>query len=131
MGALTDATRVYVTEENYTFKSRHLDDILHELDKRTSHADCYATITRTSGLISKVEYFSDIAKTQKVKERQFTRTVGYSGISFVTSILTIYYNDDASEDSRVTTTITRDTDANKSVINTCDNVFSTGEVGPC
>ena len=131
MGANTDAERIYVTEEKYTFRSIHLNDILHEIDKRTSHADCFTTITRTLGLISKIEYFSDIARTQKVMERQFTRATGYSGISFVTDILTIYYNDDASEDSRVTTTLTRDTDANKSVINLCDNVFSTSEVGPC
>ena len=131
MGALTDAERIYVTEEKYTFRSKYLNDVLTELDKRTSHADCFTTISRTSGLISKIEYFSDIARTNKVMERQYSRVIGYNGFSYVNGIVTIFYNDDASEDSRVTTTITRDSNANKSVINQCDNVFTTSEVGPC
>lgn len=131
MGANTDAERVYVTEEKYTFRSIHLNDILHELDKRTSFADCFTTITRTSGLISKIEFYSDIARTNKVMERQYTRTTGYASIQFVTGIITIFYNDDSSEDSRVTTTIGRASVSEISVIETCDNVFSTSEVGPC
>ena len=57
MGALTDAERIYVTDEKYTFTNKYLNDVLHELDKRTSYADCFTQITRTSGLISKIEYF--------------------------------------------------------------------------
>ena len=127
----TDAERVYNTEERQTFRSFILSEILSEIDSMITCKDVWSTITRTTGLISKVEYFSDAAKTKKIVERNFSRITGYAGISYVSTITTIFYNDNGSEDSRVTTTISRDTTPNKNVIQGCGSPFSTGEVGPC
>jgi hypothetical protein len=117
--------RVQNPEERYTFTEPALDGVIKELDSRTSMADCYPVFTRTSGLISKIEYYKDAAHTLKKCERNFTRNTGTDGIEYIATITSIYYNDDTSEDSRVTTTLTRHVDDN--YITQCDNVFSTSE----
>lgn len=127
MGA-PNASRIEVREEKYTFTKRRLDDILTQIDMRLNCAEVYETITRTSGLISKIEIFSNAAKTIKVVERDITRTTGTDGVDYITGMVTRYYNDDTTEDSRVTTTITRD---GENRITACDNVFSTTEPQEC
>ncbi len=122
-----DASRVEVQEGAYTFKEKALDKLLLEIDGRLNGNEVYIDITRSSDLISKVEYFSDLARTKKLIERNFTRVAGVAGILFVDTITTIFFNDDATEDSRVTTTSTRDTEANNSRLLDCDNPFSTSE----
>lgn len=123
MGA-PDASRVQVQEGAYTFTETRLAFILKEIDARLNCAETYDTITYTSGLISKIEIFSNSARTIKVVERTYTRTTGTDGVGYITGMLTKFFNSDTSEDSRVTTTITRDSE-NK--ITSCDHVFSTSE----
>lgn len=120
-----DTRRIYNPEEKYTFVGYSLDRVIKEIDSRLTASDCWATITRVDDLISKIEYFSDAAKTQKKIERTFTRTTGSDTVDYITGIITIFYNDDGSEDSRVTTVITRDAE---DLIVSCENVFSTSEV---
>ena len=119
-----DASRIEIREEESTFTGFLLSQVLGEIDRRVNAKDCYLSITRTSDLVSKTEYFSDIARTTKVMERQFSRTTGSDGIDYITGITSIFYNDDTSEDSRVTISITRDGDDR---ITQCNGVFSTGE----
>jgi len=127
MGA-PNASRIEIRESRLTFTSRRLSGILDEIDMRLNCAEVYETITRTSNLISKVEVFSDIARTKKVMQRDITRTTGTDGVDYITGMVTIFYNTDTSEDSRVTTTITRDGDNR---IISCDNVYSTTEPQDC
>jgi len=118
-----DATRVQTNEENNSTVSSDLASTLTELDSRITSKDVYPVITRSSGLISLIEYYSDIAHTQKLYQRSFSRTVGSDLISYITGIITTFYNDDGSTDSVITTTISRVSDR----ITSCDNVFSTTE----
>lgn len=123
MGA-PNASRIEVQEGAYTFTSRRLAFVLQEIDARLNCAEVYETITYTSDLISKVEVFSNLARSIKVIERTFTRTTGGDGVEYITGMVTIFFNADTTEDSRVTTTIIRDGDDR---ITSCDNVFSTTE----
>lgn len=123
-----NADRIEVRENRHTFTEWRLSGLIYELDKRINCADVYETITRTSDLISKIELFSDIARTKKIAERDITRTTGSDGVDYITGMVTKFYNKDTSEDSRVTTTITRDGDDR---ITSCDNVFSTSEPQDC
>ena len=127
MGA-PNAKRIQILEGRYTFTDRRLSGIVAEIDSRLNCAEVYETITRTSDLISLVEIYSDIARTKKVVERSITRTTGSDGVDYITGMVTIFFNSDGSEDSRVTTTITRDGDDR---ITSCDNVFSTTEPQGC
>jgi len=124
-----DSNRVYHDETGNTFTSEKLDKILGEIDSRLSSANCFPTITRTSGLISKIEYFSDVARSIKKAEVTFTRYNGNDGVKYIGGYTFIYYNDDTTEDSRVTGTLVRD--VNENYITSCNNVFSTGETSPC
>lgn len=117
--------RIENIEERYTYISPTLDGVLKEIDTRTTGADCYLTITRVDGLITKMEYYADAARTIKRIERTFSRTAGSDNVLYITGIITIFYNDDGSEDSRVTSVLSRDVDDDW--IDGCDNVFSTGE----
>lgn len=123
-----NASRIEVKEQAYTFVETRLAFILKEIDSRLNCAEVYHTVTYTSDLISKVEIFSNSLRTNKVMERTFSRTTGSDGVEYITGMITIFYNTDSSEDSRVTTTITRDVNDR---ITECDNVFSTGETIPC
>ncbi len=127
MGA-PNASRIEVRENRTTFIEPRLSGLLKELDARLNCANVYETITRTSGLISKIEIFSDIARTKLVVERDITRTTGSDGVDYITGMVTKFYNADTTEDSRVTTTITRDSEDR---ITQCDNVFSTTEPQDC
>ena len=106
-----------------TFTEDFLDDLLKQVDRRTSCRDTWSTITRSGGLISKIEKFSDAGKTQLIMERQLSRTVGPDSVSRVTTITDIYYNADGSEDSRVVSTVTRVSQ----LITSCECPFSTTE----
>jgi len=123
----SDASRIEVEERRYTYTSRFLDDVLGKIDSRTTFADIWMVITRTSGLISKTEYYSDAAKTQKILQREFTRTLGTDNINRVTGVTTTFYNSDGSTDSQVTTVMSRTTN----LITEDENPFSTSEVIPC
>lgn len=127
MGA-PNADRIEIRENRYTFTEKRLSGLIKELDGRINCANVFETITRTSDLISKVEIFSDIGRTKKLVERDITRTTGSDGVEYITGMVTKYYNSDGTEDSRVTTTITRDSDDR---ITACDNVFSTTEPQDC
>lgn len=127
MGA-PNADRIEIRENRYTFTERRLSGLIRELDGRLNCANVYETITRTSDLISKIEVFSDIARTKKIAERDITRVTGSDNVQYISSMLTRFYNSDGSEDSRVTTTITRDVDDR---ITACDNVFSTTKPQDC
>lgn len=119
------ATRIVVQEGAYTFLSNRLDKLLLEIDARLNCNEVYEDISYDiDDLIEKIEVFSDLARTKKVVERTFTRFTGGNGVEYISSITTIFYNKDTSEDSRVTTTITRNGDDQ---ITSCDNVFSTSE----
>lgn len=120
----TDATRVQTNEENNTTIAADLATALNEIDSRITSKDIYPVITRTSGLISKIEYYSDLAHTHKLYQREFTRTAGSDSVLYTTGILTTFYNDNGSTDSIITTTITRN---GSDLITSCNNVFSTSE----
>lgn len=118
-----NARRLGLREGGYTLVSADLAAALKEVDGRTSGADLWMTVTRSAGLITKVEYFSDAARTTLVIERTVTRTVGGGGVPRITGIVTKFFNADGSEDSRVTDTVARSSD----LIVTDDGPFSTGE----
>lgn len=115
----TDSTRIYVQEGAYTFPSVILAYVLQDVDRFVNSPNTWVTITRTSNYISKVEYFSDAAKTLKIFEHQYGRTSNR-----ITSITAIYYNVNGSEDSRVTHTLTRN---GSQQITDSANPFSTSE----
>jgi len=120
----TDATRVQTNEENNTTISADLASALNEIDSRITSKDIYPVITRTSNLISKIEFYSDAAHTKKLYQREFSRTAGSDSVLYITGILTTFYNDDGSVDSTITTAITR---TGSDLISSCNNVFSTTE----
>lgn len=119
-----DVSRIRTYEENNTFISPALDGLISEIDSRLSGANCFSSITYTGELISKIEYYADQARTKKRSDVTFSRTIGSDGVNYITGIISIFYNEDGSEDSRVTTTLLRDVDDK---ITDCDNVFSTSE----
>lgn len=124
----TNAKRIQTLEGRYTFTDKRLSGIIAEIDRRLNCAEVYETITRTSDLISKVEVYSDLARTKKLIERTFSRTSGLNGVDYISGMTTIYFNSDGSEDSRVTTTITRDVNNR---ITSCDSIFTTSEPQEC
>ncbi len=119
----TDATRIQANEEQNSTVSADLASALNEIDSRITSKGVYPVITRTGGLISKIEYFGDLAHTKKLYQREFSRTIGSDLVSYITGIITTFYNDDSSTDSIITTTIARASER----ITSCDNVFSTTE----
>lgn len=121
----TDTSRIQTYEQENTFISPDLSGLIKEIDARIDGANCFPVITRTSNLISKIEYYSDAGLTNKRIQRTFTRTVGTDQISYITGILTIFYNEDTTEDSRITSVLTRD--PTNLWITSCTNVFSTTE----
>jgi hypothetical protein len=126
MGQIDDI-RIQTTEELTSFESSDLSDTLKELDARIEGSNVWTTITYTLGLISKIEYFSDAAKTIKTLQREFTRTTGSDSIKYITTVVSTFYNDGGSVDSTITNVLTRSA-ANK--ITSCASVFSTTE-SPC
>jgi len=120
----TDTGRIQTYEEENTFISPSLDGLIKEIDARLVGSNCFITINRTDDLISSIEYYSDIAKTEKKIEQTFTRAVGNDGVKYITSILTTFYNLDTSVDSQITTTLTRDSDNR---ITSCASSFSSTE----
>lgn len=125
--AQIDDIRVQTTEELTSLKSDDLSDTLKEIDARMEGSNVWTTITYTLGLISKIEYFSDAAKTIKTLKREFTRTVGSDNVDYITSVVTTFYNDGGSTDSTITNTISRSIEDK---IESCSSVFSTTEA-PC
>ena len=115
----TNVSRIWLPEGRYTWTKSKLQDFLHELDMRLNAANCFIDITRTAGVISLIEYFADVGRTQKVAQK----SIGYTS-GKITSYVHIFYNADNTEDSRVTHTITRDVNGD---ITNCDAVFSTTE----
>jgi len=120
----TDATRVQTNEENNTTIAADLASALNEIDSRITSKNIYPVITRTSNLISKIEYYSDIAHTHLLYKREFSRAAGSDLVLYITGILTTFYNDDGSVDSIITTAISRNI---SDLISSCNNVFSTLE----
>lgn len=120
----TDATRIQTNEEQNSTISADLASALNELDSRITSKGVYPVITRTDGLISKIEYFGDLAHTNKLYQREFSRTIGSDLVLYITGIITTFYNQDGSVDSIITTSMTRN--GNDTIIN-CDNIFSTTE----
>ncbi len=121
---MVDASRIYVQEGAYTARRDRLDFVLLELFSAVTGQDVFPTITRTAGLITKIEYFTDATRTKLDHECDLTYIVGGDGVSRVSTMVTIYLNFDLTEDSRVTVTITRDGD---DLITQCNSVFSTSE----
>jgi hypothetical protein len=119
-----DDVRIEMSEHETSFKADDLAEAMQEIDTRFMDANNWSTITYSTGLISKIEFFSDALKTNKTMKREFTRTVGSDGINYITGIVTTTYNEGGTVDSVITTTISR-TD-NK--IDGCSSVFSTSEI---
>lgn len=115
----TNAERVQVQEGGYTFTAKILSVALQQIDRFINYGNTWSTITRTSSFISKVEYFSDVAKTVKIFEHQYTRVSNR-----ITAITAIYYNSNGTEDSRVTQTFSRNA---SNLIEGSANPFSTTE----
>ena len=126
-----NAIRIALKEGRHTWVSSNLEFFFEELDMRLNHADCFAVYTYTSGgindgLMEKAEYFKDAAHSPSLlaADQTVTRATGSDGIQYISGIVSIYYNSGLTEDSRVTTTVTRD--GNDRMIE-CANVFSTSE----
>lgn len=121
----TNVNRIQVDESLYTFTESSLSDVLLEIDRRLTGRDINKVYTRTSNLISKIEYFIGA---HKIVERDFTRVSGVGGIQRVSSIVTTFYNQNDSVDSIVTTTITRESplSTNDKIVS-CNHVYSTSE----
>ena len=119
-----DDIRVRTTEEETSTISPDLLGSMKELDSRVMGADVWTTILfDADNLISEIQYFSDIAKTQMAMKRVFNRTTGSDTIEYISSLVTTIYNEDASVDSVITTTLNRTDD----VIDGCSSSFSTTE----
>lgn len=125
----TNAKRIEVTREGaFTFRDDNLHKILKEIDARLAGYGCYSTVVRftsgtNKGLIERIEIYSDQLKTKLDLTRELTYTNGR-----ITGVIDTYLNSDLSEDSLVTTTITRDGDG---LIIGCESVFSTTEDTGC
>ena len=113
-----DSSRVWNNEGAYSWRSESFDELLLELDMRLFGNQCFVDITRVANLISQIDYYSDIARTDKVAQKVFTRTAGK-----ITGVVATFYNKDTSTDSIITETITRV----NGKITACDSVFSTTE----
>ena len=121
----TDASRVWVQEGAFTFTETSLDYVLMQIDARMTCKNLFEDFTRNgNGDVITLEVYSDIGRTNLVMQRDYTYVTGSDNIEYPSTITTIFYNANGSEDSRVTTTITRDGDDQ---ITACDNVFSTSE----
>jgi len=126
MGQIRDG-RIRISEEDSSFTEANLASLIREIDARTLGADSFVDIHRTSGLISSIDFYRDIARLHLRMTTQFSRTTGLDNVEYITGIVMTIYNDDGSIDSTITRAITRDID-NK--ITSCDSVFSTTEA-PC
>jgi len=118
-----DTTIVDINETLDTTVSTNLSGVLSELDGRITAKNVYPVITRSSGLISKIEYYNDITHSHKIFQRVFSRTLGSDQVAYITNIVTTFYNTDNSIDSIITSLITRTDD----LITSCSNTFSTTE----
>jgi FMN-dependent NADH-azoreductase len=118
--------RIQTSESQLSTISPDLLNTLKEIDERVMAANIWSTITYTLGLISRIDYYSDAAKTVQIMRRDFTRTVGSDQVNYITSILTTSYNSDGSTDSTITTALTRTGDK----VTSCASVFATTE-SPC
>jgi len=120
-----DLKRIEAKEGAYTFVSPNMSKLMLEIDARLNGANVYATFTYTTGLITKIEHFRDLAKTSLAIECQLTYVVGIDGISRIDTMTNIYYElDGVTEDSRVTVTLTRN---GNDQITVCDSPFTTTE----
>jgi len=115
----TNPERVSVKEALTSLRSSNLKGALKELLQRVSYEDLHISVTRSSGVITLVEFFADVGRTKKLFERSYSR----GAFNRITGITTIFFNELGSEDSRVTTTVSR-TDH---VFDSNDNVFSITE----
>jgi hypothetical protein len=122
-----NAARIETPEGAYAFRSTRLSEMLKEIDAYVNGANVWVTFTRVSGLISKVEYFSNSARTIKILEASFTRGAGIGGVLLVTQIAKTYFNLDTSTDATITEAISRPALGTDDVIGTCDSPFSTTE----
>ena len=122
-----DDIRIQTSEQSTSMVSSDLSETLKEIDQREMGADIWSTISYSSGLVSEINFYSDAAKTKRIIKRVFNRTVGSDFISYLSSMITTYYNIDNSVDSVITTTLTRD--ANDKITG-CASSFSTTEP-PC
>ena len=120
----TDAIRIETNENENTLISHDLASGLTELDSRVTGKDLYPVLTRTSGFITKIEYYSDLAHTNKVFQRTFTRTAGSDLIEYITGMITTFYNSDGSTDSTIATVLTRNA---SDQVTSCSNAFATTE----
>lgn len=122
----SNAIRTQIQEGRYVFTKKDLAHVLLELQTLVTGADCYIDVdTRDSNdHPTMFTYYSDAARTDKIAEKTLTWTEGPDGFWRITDVLWKFFNDDATEDSRVTTTISRDGD---DLIEDCDGVFSSGE----
>lgn len=122
----TDASRIEIQEGAYPSRADRLDGALLELYSATTCANKFTTITRDSdNLIEKIEYFTNAGRATLDHEVTYTRATGSDGVDYITGMVAIFYEwDGTTEDSRVTTTIVRDTN---DLITSCDSVFSTSE----
>lgn len=121
----TNPSRIEIREGAYSFSASDLASMLIELDQRLNGSNVYMSLTRDGdNLISNVTYYSDVARTLKIMERQITRVVTTGGVKRVSGIVNIFYQEDGvTEDSRVTNTLTRGPD----FINSDNGPFTTAE----
>jgi hypothetical protein len=121
----TNPSRIEIREGAYSFNASDLASMLIELDQRLNGSNVYLSLTRDGdNLISNVTYYSDIARTLKIMERQISRVTTTGGVKRVSGIVNIFYQEDGvTEDSRVTNAITRGSD----LINSDNGPFTTAE----
>lgn len=125
----SDFKRIQQKEGANTFIEKDGARFIQEIDARLNDADCYMVITRTGSpaLISRIEYFADLAKTELRIRKDYTRSAGVGGVLKITGVVVTYYNKDGSVDSTVTKTVTRPNLGTNDDITVCDSPFSTTE----
>lgn len=124
-----DALRTQVQEGAYSLSSRDLAHILLELDMRVSGSNCWMVPTyNVDELLEATDYYSDAGHTQKTMRKEFTYALGTGDLPYVTNILKIFYNSDATEDSRIDMVVNRiDLGNTDDKIEDCEGPFVTTE----
>jgi len=122
--AQIDDIRIQTTEQVTSMTSPDLLGTIQEIDQREMGSNIWSTISYSSGLVSEINFYSDVAKTKRIIKRVFNRTIGSDFINYLTSMITTFYNTDTTIDSVITTTLSRDVNDR---VTGCASSFSTTE----
>jgi len=118
-----NADTVQFNKTGSSFVTRNLRDVVVELEYRLSGVNVWSTISRIDGLITKIEYFSNVEKTSKILDIEFSRITGLNGLRLVSSITKKIYNNNILEKT-ITENFSRDVDLNKNIVADSNSVLT-------